>query len=356
MKQLFYVLLILCTAVGFTVLSAQDIRWGTLRELSTPETIAIQGNQLYVMDNSEIFVYSLRGPRLLRQLGGVGRGRGKLPGLREGANVIHLANNYLLAEGRRKMIFFSKTGGVIDEKPKSDHCTQFTPLGNHWVAKKYLHDVKTNTQYMRVAIFNPGLEEVRELHREKWFQQYTDKGFRIQLFSDYLNFEVYGGKVFIEKSPLGFVIDVYDEKGDFLYRIKKDIPAPRVTPGDKKQAMATLRRDRKAELMIHKMGSWEKVLKVMDVTFPKYKPVIRNFEIDDDKIYVRTFREKDNRDETIIMDLKGNILKTVYLPVFHRPGVEGKMYDARYNIVSKDVWYGLKQNNNHWELHKTEIK
>jgi hypothetical protein len=48
------------------------------------------------------------------------------------------------------------------------------------------------------------------------------------------------------------------------------------------------------------------------------------------------------KDETIIMDLKGNVPKTVYLPVFIRPGVEEKMYDARYTAIADDTWFALK--------------
>jgi hypothetical protein len=231
-------------------------------------------------------------------------------------------------------------------------------VGKHFVAKKYLHDLKTNTQYMRVVLFNADLEEIKELHREKWFQQYTGKGFRIQLLSDYLNFEVYGDKIFIEKSPQGFLIDVYDGNGTFLYHIKKDVKPLKAGDADKKAAMKMLRRDRKAELMIRNMGSWERVLEVMDVTYPEFKPVIRNFEIDNGKIYVYTFKERDGKDECIIMDLKGNILKTVFLPVFLRPGVEEKMYDVRYRTIAGDTLYSLKpgKDKNHWELHKTAIK
>ncbi len=350
-------LMFLLWGVSGQLFSSEGGDCGILRGLKKPDMIRIQGKQLYVMDHAVVRVYALHNLKLLRQFGAPGSGRGQLPLLSEGANIIRPTREYLLAEGRRKMIFFSKSGTVMDEKSKSEYCTKFTAIGKKWVAKKYFRDYDTNTQYMRVVLFNEDLDELKELHREKWFQQYTGKGFRIELFSDYLNFEVYEGKIFIEKSPRGFVIDVYDAEGKFLYQIKKERPRIQVSDADKIAAMKRLQGDRKMEVMIDMLGSREKVMEVMKVAFPGYKPAIRSVEVDDGKIYVRTFKERDGKDETIIMDLKGNILKTVYLPVFIRPGVEEKMYDARYTAISGDTWYALKpvREKKQWRLHGTRF-
>jgi hypothetical protein len=102
-------LIVLCFTGG--LLFASGTEWtGALKGLQKPDMVAVQGNQFYVIEGAEIYVYSLRDLRLLRQFGERGYGPGQLRVPPEGANIIRLTPEYLLAEGRRKMIFFSKNG------------------------------------------------------------------------------------------------------------------------------------------------------------------------------------------------------------------------------------------------------
>lgn len=330
-----------------------------LEGLKKPDMMAVDGKELYVVEGATIFVYSLGDLHLLRKFGKEGTGKGELQIPMEGANTIRLFPGYLLAESERKLIFFSRDGGIIKEKEKPWECTQFTPVGKNFVSKKYFHDTDSNIQYMKIMLYNGDLEEIKEIYREKWFQQYTDRNrrnFQIELFSDYLNFEVYDGKIFVEKSPGGFFIDVYDGEGIKLYSIRKEYKKEMVTDADKTAAFARLRKDKKAELMIRMLGSWDKVINMMKVVYPAYKPPIWDFEIANGYIYIQTFRQKESSDEFIIMDLEGNILRSVYLPVFLRPGVEENMYGVRYQVFVGDKFYYLKENNGAWELNTAQIE
>jgi len=330
-----------------------------LAGLKKPDMMAIDGKELYVIEGASIFVYSLDDLRFLRKFGKEGNGKGELPIPFEGANTIRLFPAYLLAESERKLIFFSRDGSVIKERSKPWEAIQITPVGKNFVSEKYFHDTDTNIQYMKIMLYNEDLEEIKEIYREKWFQQYRTrdkKNFQIELFSDYLNFEVYDGKIFVEKSPGGFLIDVYDSEGNKLYSIQKECKKDRVSEADRTAAFARLRNDNKAKLMIRIMGNWEEVLKRMKVVYPTFKPPIWDIEIDNGKLYVQTFKRKENSDEFIIMDLEGNILRTVYLPVFLRPGVEENIYGVRYQTFAGDKFYYLKENKGAWELHNAQIK
>ncbi|MDQ1352034.1 MAG: hypothetical protein QG657_2340 [Acidobacteriota bacterium] len=330
-----------------------------LKGLKKPDMIAIDGKELYVIEGASIFVYSLNDLRLIRKFGEEGNGKGELPIPFEGANTIRLYPGYLLAESERKLIFFSRDGSVIKEKSKPWEATQFTPVGENFISEKYFHDTDTNIQYTKLMLYNKDLEEIKELYRQKWFQQYRSrdkKNFQIELFSDYLNFEVYDGKIFVEKSSEGFLIDVYNSEGNKLYSIQKEYSKDSVTEADRTAAFTCLRNDNKSKLMIKIMGSWEEVLKRMKVVYPSFKPPIWDIEIADGKLYVQTFKRMENKDEFIIMDLEGNILRSVYLPVFLRPGVEENMYGVRYQVFVGDKFYYLKENNGAWELNTAQIE
>ncbi len=74
--------------------------------------------------------------------------------------------------------------------------------------------------------------------------------------------------------------------------------------------------------------------------FPDTYPAFKNFHINNGKLYVFTFKKRGDRSEVIVMDSKGNILKTVFLP------------DGNYFSISEDRFYYLKENEDEeeWEL------
>jgi hypothetical protein len=43
------------------------------------------------------------------------------------------------------------------------------------------------------------------------------------------------------------------------------------------------------------MGSWDEVLKRMKVVYPAFKPPIWDFEINNGKLFVQTFKRKENK-------------------------------------------------------------
>lgn len=50
-------------------------------------------------------------------------------------------------------------------------------------------------------------------------------------------------------------------------------------------------------------------------TCPEYIPVMKMSLVKDGKIYVQTYKEKDNLSEFFILDFNGKVLKKVFLPV-----------------------------------------
>lgn len=353
-KMIVFFLLVLM--VGFSLVFADGPH--ILKDLKKPDMLRVDKDELYVIQGTTILVYSLKDFSLIRKFGKAGSGRGELSRVVEWPNLIRVYKDHILVETSDKLVYFTKEGKPIKEKRRPRHSALFIPVGNHFVGKIYLHDKSANIQYMRVVICDSQLYEIKEIHRQKWFQQYRPKGFQIQLFSDYLNFEVYENKIFIEESPEGLYIDVYDSEGNKLYQVKKPYEKIKVTEADKENATAELREDEKAYLMIRQLGSWEKVLEVMDILFPVFKPPIRNIEINNNKLYVQTFKQQENKDEFVVMDLKGNILKTVFLPLGNRPGVEDKIRGVKYYTIANDQLYYLKENKEKkvWELYIEAVK
>ncbi len=73
----------------------------------------------------------------------------------------------------------------------------------------------------------------------------------------------------------------------------------------------------------------------------------------DNRIYVQTYKQERDDAEFIILDLKGNILNRILLPLF----MEGSLVDRYPNAFYKDTYYYLKDNLERqvWELHRIRL-
>ncbi|UCE20753.1 MAG: hypothetical protein JSV46_00510, partial [Candidatus Aminicenantes bacterium] len=91
---------------------------------------------------------------------------------------------------------------------------------------------------------------------------------------------------------------------------------------------------------------------IKNLNLPKHFPAIRNFSIQDDKIYVLTFKRESNANEVLLFDIKGNLLKKVFLPI-------RTMNPEHLSPFSfyKDKFYQLvfNEETENWELHITDI-
>ena len=113
-------------------------------------------------------------------------------------------------------------------------------------------------------------------------------------------------------------------------------------------------------MKIQPAGFWETFKKKNKFLYPESFPAIRDFVISDNRIYVQTYKKQNNEEEYVIMDLKGNILKRVFLPNVQKPGFVERMMGIgiKYYSIQSEKLYYLFENKDaeDWELHVTDIK
>ncbi|MCK5058855.1 MAG: hypothetical protein KAT34_19565, partial [Candidatus Aminicenantes bacterium] len=92
--------------------------------------------------------------------------------------------------------------------------------------------------------------------------------------------------------------------------------------------------------------------------FPSHRPPIKSMEIDNNKIYISTFRTENNKVETIVMDLKGNVLKTVFIEPSAKEWIMALLLGIKLETIHNDKIYYIKENEDveEWELFVQEIK
>ncbi len=342
--------------LGFSLLFSKNI--GPVPGVLKPNMMEVAGNELYIVEGAVISVYSLNGLQLLRQFGREGEGPGELKVVPYYNNRLKVFPGFILAESVDKLVYFSKKGAVIKEIRKPVESSFFSPVGKNFVGKKAKQDPEQKRTFVVISLYDPELQEIKELYRQKFVQQRSGRGVTIQLLSDLVNFQVWDNKIFIEKSPEGFLIDVFDSNGNTLYQINRDYEKIKVTGAHKEAAIKEIKEDPTIKRRIKQFGSWENLQQMMKFTFPDFMPPIQNIEIADGRIYARTFQKKNNNEEYIVMDLEGKMLQKTYIPRVHPLSLKDQLIGVKMAVIRNDKLYYLKENEEQevWELHVYEVK
>jgi hypothetical protein len=144
-----------------------------------------------------------------------------------------------------------------------------------------------------------------------------------------------------------FVIDIFNDKGEKLPPIKKE----------DYQLVELTGKHKEAVYYYYKTNPRTKdrfdIIK-QRLVFPTHLSAIRDFYPADKKVYIRTYRQVDNKTEFFIYDVNGKFIKKVFLPTVEKDGYEYWSY--RYTVGGGKL-YQLAENEDteEWELYITEI-
>ena len=352
-KSGFFVLSIFLASLAFSA------KVGTLKEVMKPDNITVQGDELYVVEGATIYIYSLKDLKLTRKFGKKGEGPGELlvvPGI---PNKITVSDDYILAETLPKIIYFSKKGILVKEMKRITPLTfGFIPIGKNFVGIKQQATGKGKI-ISCICIFDPELKEIKELHRQKWVQQGgAGSEIILDMVMDFTHYKVYDNKIFIEESPKGFLIEVFDDKGDKLYQIEKEYEAVKVTDKIKEEIIDRFKEDPAIKMQINAQGGWDALKKLFSMNFPETFPAIQDIGISNDKIYVQTFKKVNGKEEYVVMDLKGKIIKKGYAPTFEGTPLLARILGAKLHTIANGKLYYLQDNvdKEEWELYCETIE
>lgn len=338
--------------IGVFIISnlAFAAKLGTLPEIMKPEMIRVSGNELFIVQGAKIYNYSLPDLKLIRSFGKKGEGPGELVVNSYWFNTVTVKPGHLFVDGFNKMIYFSRDGKLIKEVKKKGNIQQTFPVGKNFLALDQTH-LRENIQYQRLILYDASFQEIKELAGQVSGIQSVKK--TTDLPWDSLDFQVWEDRIYIERSPEGFVIDVYDGTGEKLYRIEKEMEKVPVTAEHKKEALDTF----KADPFVKEIGFENFKRNMSEIRFPDFFPVIQSIDVSNGQIYARTFKRKENKEECIVMDLKGNVLRETYLPRVENAPHLAHFLGIRYYTIYNSTFYYLVENEEDetWELYTEEI-
>ena len=334
-KILIFIILLL----PVTLIQAEKA--ATLDGLLRPDMITIGNDRICITEGASVLVYSLKDYRLLKKFGKPGEGPQEFKIVPFGPPLVAVPyNDKIYVSSNAKLSVFTLDGVFIKEA-KTKPYTVYIPFKNSFLATAMVPDEK-EIPVLAINLYNEKFENLKTLYISD-MQVGPSAGMNFPFSS--FNFIPYKDRAYVVAGKEGFVIDVFDQKGNKLYRIKKEFKPLKVPAEFKKENEQWFKTN-----SFYKQY-WE-FFKTR-VSYKKQYPPIRDMDVTDDRIYVLTYKTRGEKSEFIILDLKGNEQKRVFLPCPENVGMD---YYSKYDIHNKN-FYTLVENEDDevWELHKDEL-
>jgi len=315
-----------------------------LPEIESPGYVRAEFGKVYIQDKTNIAVYSFETGRFLKHIGRSGQGPGEFTML----GSFYLAEGRVVAEDIGKTLFFSPEGDYLGQliPPSRVMIYPYLPVGDHFVGAPLERAEDGRSLPVTLIVYDQAGKPLKRLLEIPDVMppppprpgSSVPSGKVNQLMvREYFDYIVYDHKIFVADSSQGLSIKVFDESGNLLYEIRHPIEKTRVPKDYRDRVLRSLPK---------------KFLENNQPIFPPYFPSFVAFKIDDGKIYAITPAQKNQLNEVITMDLKGQILDRSFR--FQKEiDYEVPIRFARTFDVEKDcfVWVEYNEPAERYELH-----
>jgi hypothetical protein len=337
MKRVIVFLLLMLVVLFTTIVSAT--RTVPLNEIfRRPAPLQADDSHIYVVDFPIVYIYSLTDFSLLTSFGKRGEGP------REFKQYINLffqdvEPTYLVVSSIGKVSFYSRDGKFIKEIKISFGGWSFQPLGEKFIG----HTLGGNEKdgYKALNIYDANFNKIKEIYRQEFVLDDSIKK-RILFASNYQHW-TYRKKIYVVAKN-DFIIERFDFTGKRLSPITQEYKRVKCTEHHKKIVLDSFKRD------INIRHHYERLKH--QIEFPGYFRAIRDIVINEEKIYVLTYKRKDGENEFYIFDIDGKLLQKKFLPIKTSNGVSPRPF-----TVKSGKLYQLCDNEEteNWEFHVSGI-
>ena len=303
----------------------------TFSEIGKAYRLLINKKHVFINDNNFLYAYSLDTFKLIKKLNKIGEG----PGEFKNSPLVVFSNDKIILQSLGKIAILDKSFNYIQEI-RTFVMGQAVPIGKNFIIEGFVSNIKEyKPSYIMVDKKFKKIKDIIFISKE-----YVDNKHVLFLFTQH-HTRVWRNKLFISQPYKGIYIDVFDKNGNYLYNIDKKVKKIKV---EKKHIQ--LREDELLSIMGKKFGLYKRA-KMKEKNMQKYVPDMNDFWVIGDSIYVKTHDIKNETEKYIIMDLKGNIVKIVFLPI-----VIMDMF-----TFHDDKFYYLKDNgkNESWDLYSIQL-
>lgn len=312
----------------------------TLPEIMKPRTMAVDDSQLYVAEQSTVFIYSLKDFTLIKKFGREGQGPREFQTLPHVPVTVDVGTNRIIVGSMRKISYYTKKGEYIDEVKAVNLALNLRLFGHRFLAwsQARTEEVIYNT----ICLFDSKLNKLKELYRIKDSYQGEGRGYRV--LHKVFTYHAYENKILLPGDD-DATIDIYDKTMNKRLSIRLDQERRKVDRAFKKTLTHFFKTGPET------VNIYETHLKPL--IFPDYFPVIADFFVDRGTVYVMTWKKADGANEFYTYDMDGKFKRRIDIPIRYES--ELSPYPA---IIKNGKLYQLVENQETeaWELYISEIK
>jgi hypothetical protein len=320
-----FILLVLCTSGVFP---------GKIVPLPghlNPKAVYADGDQIYITEETSIYIYGREDFKLRKKFGREGEGPQEFKG---GASLF-VYPDYLLVNSTGRISFFTREGEFIKQNNLPFYGYNVRVVGKAFVSHGRIDE--NSIPYRTINFYDAKFKRIKEIARiETAFQR--SKGVWRQ-FPVTFNFYPFKDKIFVIGHE-DFIIEVFDQNGSKLFDITHKYERLKVSEEEKKAVHDWFKINPGTR---NGYSSIKKMLR-----FPDYFPAVRDMVINNEKLYVRTYKKSGEKTEFFILDSKGKLLEKVFIPIYER----NRRNYYSYSICNGKVYQLIEnEDTEEWELH-----
>ncbi len=299
MKRIFLISVLVFLINGFIF-----SRSFSMDDLVKPSMITVKDNKLYVLEKTTISIYSIEDMKLITKFGKSGEGPREFMARTYGPPMsMSFVDGKLVVNSTNKLSYFTPMGKFLRERKAFANLVLYQVKDN-FIAIGPSPD-RENRFRISVRLYSNDLKEIKNLFHTN-ISVNPQNDFILPLSAVTHN-PSYKGKVLIPESNRDFVIGIFDHMGNRIRKIENTfnkVPIP------EKFKQETHEWFKKYSIYKKFYESIKQFIKFKD-----YFPAIRDLYIADDLIHVITYKRSGDLWECIIMDMKGEEIKRLFVPL-----------------------------------------
>lgn len=315
-------------------------------DVMKPTFMAIDDENIYIVDGATIWIYSMDGYKLKGKFGKKGEGPQEFmvsPGGQGG--MVFPQKDSLVVNSQGKVSYWTKDGKFIREMKAPPGMTQGAPMvqpvGKNYVGLSAHIDQKNAAFSAAVTLYDANMNKIKVLHTIP-FMKNSKMQFPITIPFIYVHSDKIVGT---GGDKFSFNMSIYDDIGNLTTEITREYKPLKVHAGYKDEVYEMYKKNPDTK------NYFDLVKQVIE--FGHRFPPIQGFFLADNTIYIQTYKKENGKYEFFIYSIDGKFIKQVYLPVDYMWGILPYPMAVKNNTL-----FQLLENEDEevWELHATKIE
>lgn len=305
-----------------------------------PDMISMSDKFIYITEKTSVHIFDAKTYQPIKTFGREGEGPKEFKINPFGtALIISCIEGKLVINSFAKVSLYTATGDYIQEF-KVPPNQVYIPFGDSYIYTGIAKN-KDDVPVIAINMADKDFTKKKELYVSDW-KMGSELRFDFPITS--FAFAPVAGKIYVVAGKEGFVIDVFDRSGAKLSRFQNPYTPIKLDADYERKTIHWFKTDPR----------WKNLYTMFKerISFKSHFPPIYNMLFDKYRLYVLTYKMKDNLRECIVFNLDLKEIKRVFLPI---PEVYGLGVLPKYTFYGQ-AFYILTENEDEEIIELTKIE